>query len=70
VIYLELSVGCWVKKTNLLSGLRAMASNKVAENKEQVASKVEQLKGSQPSGSGGKEQPSKSVKESWYEMAM
>jgi hypothetical protein len=46
----------------------------VAENKEQVAPKVEQLKGSlrgsQPSGSSGKEQHSKSVKESWYEMAM
>jgi hypothetical protein len=50
--------------------MRAMASNRVAENKEQVAPKVEQLRGSQPSGSGGKEQPSKSVKESWYEMAM
>jgi hypothetical protein len=41
----------------------------VAENKKQVALKVEQLKGSQPSGSSAKEQPSKSVKkESWYEM--
>jgi hypothetical protein len=40
------------------------------KNKEQVAPKVEKLKGSQPSGSSGKEQPSKSVKESWYEMAM
>jgi hypothetical protein len=43
----------------------------VTENKEQVALKVEQLRGSQPSGSGGKEQPSKSVqKKSWFEMAM
>jgi hypothetical protein len=51
--------------------MRAMESNRVTENKEQVALKVEQLRGSQPSGSGGKEQPSKSVKkESWYEMTM
>jgi hypothetical protein len=43
----------------------------MAKNKEQVDSKVEQLNGSQPSSSSGKEQPSKSVKkESWYEMAM
>jgi hypothetical protein len=43
----------------------------VAENREREALKVEQLRGSQPSGSGGKEQPSKSVRqESWYEMAM
>jgi hypothetical protein len=32
---------------------------------------LSKLRGSQPSGSGGKEQPSKSFKkESWYEMAM
>jgi hypothetical protein len=43
----------------------------VAKNKEQVASKDEQLRGSQPSSSGGKEQPSNSVKkESWYEITM
>jgi hypothetical protein len=57
-----------VRESNLyrLKGqpMRAMASNRVAENKEQVAPKVEQLRGSQPSGSGGKEQPSKSVKKS------
>jgi hypothetical protein len=41
------------------------------KNREQVALKVEQLRGSQPSGSVGKEKPSKSIKkESWYEMAM
>jgi hypothetical protein len=46
-------------------------ASKVTENEEQVALKVEQLRGSQPSGSGGKEQPSKSVqKKSWFEMAM
>jgi hypothetical protein len=50
--------------------MRAMASSRVIENKKQVAPKVEKLKGSQPSGLSGKEQPSKSVKESWYEMTM
>jgi hypothetical protein len=51
--------------------MREISSSIVTENREQVAPKVEQLRGSQPSGSGGKEQPSKSVKkESWYEMAM
>jgi hypothetical protein len=50
--------------------MRAMARNKVAENKERVAPEVEQLRGSQPSSLGGKEQLSKSVKESWYEMTM
>jgi hypothetical protein len=35
--------------------MRAMASNRVTEDKEQVAPKVEQLRGSQPLGSGGKE---------------
>jgi hypothetical protein len=64
-----------VRENNLyrLKGqpMRAMASSRVAENKEQVAPKVEQLRGNQPSGSGGKDQPSKSVKkESWYKMAM
>jgi hypothetical protein len=49
----------------------AMARNRVAENKEQVASKVEQLRGSQPLGLCGKEQPSKFVeKDSWYKMTM
>ena len=49
----------------------AITSKKVIEDKEQVAPKVEHLRGSQLSGSGGKEQPSKSVKkESWYEMTM
>jgi hypothetical protein len=44
---------------------------RVVENKEQVASKVEMLKVSQHLTSGGKKQPSKSVKEeSWYVMAM
>jgi len=48
-----------------------MASNKVAKDKEQVVPKVEQLERSQTLGSGGKEQPSKSVKkQSWYKMAM
>jgi hypothetical protein len=48
-----------------------MASSRVAKNKEQVAPNVEQLRGSQRSGSGGKDQPSKSVKEeSWYKMTM
>jgi hypothetical protein len=48
-----------------------MASNIVAENKEKVAPKVEQLRGSQRSGSSGKEQPSNSFKKkSWYEMTM
>jgi hypothetical protein len=46
-------------------------ASRVTKNEEQVAPKVEQLRGSQPSGSGGKEQPSKSVqKKSWFEMAM
>jgi hypothetical protein len=51
--------------------MRAMARRKVAENKEQVAPKVEQLRGRQPSNSGGKEKPSKFVKEeSWYKMTI
>jgi hypothetical protein len=65
-----------VRESNLyrLKGqpMRAMTSNNIEiEDKEQVAPKVEQLRVSQPSGLGGKEQPSKSVKqESWYEIAM
>jgi hypothetical protein len=66
-----------VRESNLyrLKGkpMRAMASNnRVTKDKEQGALKVEQLRGSQPSGSSGKEQPSKSVqkKQSWYEMTM
>jgi hypothetical protein len=50
--------------------MQAMARSRVAKNKEQVAPKFEQLRGSQPSGSSGKEQPSKSNKESWYKMTM
>jgi hypothetical protein len=42
----------------------------VVENKEKVALKVVQLRGSQPSGLGGKEKPSKFGKESWYKMTM
>jgi hypothetical protein len=48
--------------------MRAMASSRVTEDKEQVASKVVQtrresdFRGIQPSRSGGKEQPSKSIK--------
>jgi hypothetical protein len=42
--------------------MQAMESNRVTEDKEQVAQKVEQLRESQPSGSSGKEQPSTSVK--------
>jgi hypothetical protein len=52
------------------SGLQVMAS-RVTKNEEQVAQKVEQLIGSQPSGSGGKEQPSEFIQEkSWFMMAM
>jgi hypothetical protein len=50
--------------------MRAMTSNIVEDNNDQVAPKFEQLRGSQHLGSSGKEQPSKSVKESWYEMTM
>jgi hypothetical protein len=51
--------------------MRAMASNKVTEDKEQVAPKVENLRRSQPSGLGGKDQPSNFVKkESQYKMVM
>jgi hypothetical protein len=51
--------------------MREISSRMVKENKEQVALKVEQLRGSQISTSGGKEHPSKSIKkESWYEMDM
>jgi hypothetical protein len=43
----------------------------VVENKEQVALKVEQLRGHEPSSLGGKDQPFNSIeKNSWYEMAM
>jgi hypothetical protein len=48
-----------------------VASIRVVEKKEQVAPNIEQLRGSQPSSLGGKEQPSKSVRQkSWYGMAM
>jgi hypothetical protein len=48
-----------------------MASSRVTESKEQVTPKVEKLGGIQPSGSGGKEQPSMSIKkESWYDLTM
>jgi hypothetical protein len=51
--------------------MRVMERSTVAENKEQVAPNIEQLRASQPLGSGRKEQPSNSVKkQSWYEMAM
>ena len=42
--------------------MRAMESNRVIKDKEQVAPKVVQLRGRKPSGSDGKEQPSKSIK--------
>jgi len=49
----------------------AMERNKLGENMEKVAIKVEKLRGSQPSGSWGKKYPFKSFKnDSWYEMAM
>jgi hypothetical protein len=68
------SVVFGVKERNLymLKGqpLQVVASRTIAENKEQVAPKVEQLKGSQPSGLDGKQQPSNFFKELWYEMAM
>jgi hypothetical protein len=41
--------------------MRARESNYVAENKEQVALKVEQLRGNQSLGLGEKDQPSKFV---------
>ena len=70
--------------------MRLMASNKVAMNKEQVASKIVQTqresnfrgsqqaqresqssRGSQPSGAGGREDSSKTVRKvSWVEEAM
>jgi hypothetical protein len=51
--------------------LREISNSIVTEIREQVYLKVEQLKGSQPSGSAGKDQPSKTIKkDSWYEMAM
>jgi hypothetical protein len=51
--------------------IRAMESSRVAENREKVALKFEQLRGSQPLGSGGKEKPSKSIKkDSWYDMSI
>lgn len=48
--------------------MRAMASTRVTKNTLQIDSKVEKLRGSQPSGSKEKEQLSKKV--SWYEMAI
>jgi hypothetical protein len=64
-----------VRESNLyrLKGrsMRAIANNTMTKSMEQVAPKVEQLRGSQPLGSSGKEQPSKTIKkESWYEMVM
>jgi hypothetical protein len=51
--------------------MRGISSNIVTKKKEKVALKVEQIRGSHPSGSSGKEYPSKSVKkESWYKIAM
>jgi hypothetical protein len=47
------------------------SKNKVEEDKEQVALKVEQLEGIEPSNSDGREESSKIVKKvSWVEMAM
>jgi hypothetical protein len=70
----DIAVDLGVKESNLykLKGqpMQAIASSRVAENKEQVVLKLEKLRGIQPSSSGGKEQPSKFVKESWYEMTM
>lgn len=61
-----------VRESNLyrLKGkpMQAIASTRVTENKEHPNSKVEKLRGSQPSGSKGKEQLSKKV--SWYKMAI
>jgi hypothetical protein len=46
-------------------------ARRVTKNEEQVSPKVEQLKGSQPSSSGGKMQPSKFIqKKSWFGMTM
>jgi hypothetical protein len=51
--------------------MRSIYNIIVTKNMEQVAMKVEKLKGSQISGSCEKEKPSKSFKkESWYEMGM
>jgi hypothetical protein len=50
--------------------MREISRSIVTENREQVDPKVEQLRGSHPLGSGGKDKPSKSVKDSWYNMAM
>jgi hypothetical protein len=49
-----------VRESNLyrLKGKPMASSSRAIEDKKQ---KVEQLRGSQPSGSSGKEQPSKSV---------
>jgi hypothetical protein len=47
------------------------SNNIVAEDREQVALKVEQLRGIQPSSSYGREESSKTIKKvSWVEMAM
>jgi len=51
--------------------MRQISSNIVTKNMEQVAPKVEKIRGSQPLGSGGKKHPSKAFKkESWYDMAI
>jgi hypothetical protein len=50
--------------------MREIVNNIVTKNREKVALKVDQIRGSQTSGSCGKEKPSRSVKESWYKMAM
>jgi hypothetical protein len=45
--------------------------NKVTKDNDCIALKVEKLRGIQPSGLGGHDEPSKYVqKKSWYEMAM
>jgi hypothetical protein len=59
------------RKLHRLKGqpMQAMERNRVIEDKEQVTLKVGQLRGSQPSGLSGKEQPYKYFnKESWHEM--
>jgi hypothetical protein len=59
-----------VRESNLyrLKGKPMEISSRATKEKNK---KVEQLKGSQPLGSSGKEKPSKSVqKNSWYKMTM
>jgi hypothetical protein len=58
------------EKNKIVDLLIIMERNRVTEKKKHVASKVEKLRGSQPSVSGWNEKPSRSMNKSSYDMTM